>query len=343
MTERQILSSRPLLARKGLAVPAGLPHPDDASPRPRRRTELGREVSTGIPARHSEAGPAPLPCPETTSAQGMEIAPAASLLPFEFLGGAGPSFDPARLPGTEPGETLAASGAPPAAPPAAAADLPGPEAASARVDIPCANPAWRIVGNRRSAKPNGGRALTALTAALALAAVLGAGWHVHRAGWLDFGTLVVEVTDLPNATVAEMTPAETSAAPQNMFQRAAPAGTRMPDAPEQAPPSVDVARVEPDGAAVLAGRAAPGAELILLDNGTPIGTVTADASGEWVFVPVSPLRAGAHQFGLVVKTVQGRVTLPAVENGGPDAEGLAPKDTEPDSAGSEQRSKALSE
>lgn len=127
------------------------------------------------------------------------------------------------------GAVVRRTGAPPAAPPAAAADLPEPEAASARVDIPYANPAWRIVGNRRSAKPNGGGALTALTAALALAAVLGAGWHVHRAGWLDFGTLVVEVTDLPNGTVAEMTPAETSAAPQSTVQRAAPAGTRMPD------------------------------------------------------------------------------------------------------------------
>jgi hypothetical protein len=71
--------------------------------------------------------------------------------------------------------------------------------------------------------------------------------------------------------------------------------------------------IESDGAAVIAGRAAPGAELILLDNGTPIGTVTADAYGEWVFIPASPLPSGAHDFGLVIKEVQGGVRVPAAE------------------------------
>jgi hypothetical protein len=91
-------------------------------------------------------------------------------------------------------------------------------------------------------------------------------------------------------------------------------------------PSVDVVRIEPDGAAVIAGRAAPGVELIVLDNGAPIGTVTADAYGEWVLIPASLLPSGAHDFGLVIKDIRGGVSVPAA--------GQAPanQDTAPDTA-----------
>ena len=76
-------------------------------------------------------------------------------------------------------------------------------------------------------------------------------------------------------------------------------------------PTFDLIRIEPDGQAVIAGRAAPETELILLDNGQPIGTVTADWSGEWAFIPDKPLPAGDHKFSLVVSTPQGTVTVPA--------------------------------
>ncbi len=102
-------------------------------------------------------------------------------------------------------------------------------------------------------------------------------------------------------------------------------GAEADRAPETTPPSIDVVRVETDGAAVIAGRAAPGAELIVLDNGAPIGTATADAFGEWVFIPDAPLPAGAHEFGLVVKRVQGGVTLPAAGRKGPAGGAAAPR------------------
>ena len=76
-------------------------------------------------------------------------------------------------------------------------------------------------------------------------------------------------------------------------------------------PTVDVVRLEANGDAVIAGRAAPNSELIVLDKGEPIGTVKADAFGEWVFVPEVALPIGDHEFALVVKTVRESVNLPA--------------------------------
>lgn len=85
-------------------------------------------------------------------------------------------------------------------------------------------------------------------------------------------------------------------------------------APGQSPtvvPSFDLIRIEPNGDAVIAGRAEPNSELILLDNGQPIGKVTADWTGEWAFIPDQPLAQQGHEFSLVIVTPQGTVTVPA--------------------------------
>jgi hypothetical protein len=81
----------------------------------------------------------------------------------------------------------------------------------------------------------------------------------------------------------------------------------------RADPSVDVVRIDADGMAVIAGRAGPGSQLIVLDNGAPVGSVTADAFGEWVLVPEAPLPTGDHEFSLVVKGVRGSVTVPRTQ------------------------------
>ena len=55
----------------------------------------------------------------------------------------------------------------------------------------------------------------------------------------------------------------------------------------------DVARIGPDGRAVIAGRAAPSAKIVLLDGGKEIATAEADARGEWVIIVQDPpLAAG---------------------------------------------------
>jgi hypothetical protein len=114
--------------------------------------------------------------------------------------------------------------------------------------------------------------------------------------------------------------------------------------PTPVKPTVDVVRLEASGEAVIAGRAEPNSELIVLDNGKPIGTVKADKFGEWVFVPEVALPTGDHEFGLVVKTVQESVNLPAPNKlslppapapeptlKAPEPAPVAPSDAAPDS------------
>lgn len=66
-------------------------------------------------------------------------------------------------------------------------------------------------------------------------------------------------------------------------------------------PSFDVVRVNPNGDAVIAGRAAPGAEVELLDDGQLIGRAEADDRGEWVMLPNSAIEPGEHKFTLQVQ------------------------------------------
>jgi nucleoid-associated protein YgaU len=75
----------------------------------------------------------------------------------------------------------------------------------------------------------------------------------------------------------------------------------MKTAPKVAGPSLpafDVVRVDAKGNTVMAGRAAPGAAVLILDGDKEIGRVTADNNGEWVFTPDAPLPPGTRQLGL---------------------------------------------
>jgi nucleoid-associated protein YgaU len=101
-------------------------------------------------------------------------------------------------------------------------------------------------------------------------------------------------------------PSSTSPAPQaDARQGGAPQGGASPGPAPASPsgpaPSFDVVRVNPQGGAVIAGRAAPGAEVTVLDGDQPLGRVTADANGEWVLVPDAPLAPGSHQIGLAAR------------------------------------------
>jgi len=83
-------------------------------------------------------------------------------------------------------------------------------------------------------------------------------------------------------------------------------------APEPAPvaeprvPSFDVVRVEPDGTAVLAGRAEPGATVAVRDGDTVIGTVVVDSRGEWVLIPTDPLAPGGRELTVTETLPDGR-------------------------------------
>src|SRR5258708_336203 len=81
-------------------------------------------------------------------------------------------------------------------------------------------------------------------------------------------------------------------------------------APVPGAPSFDVVRVNPRGEAVIAGRAAPGAEVRVLDGDREIGRVTADRNGEWVLVPKEPLPPGSHQLTLSARGKDGATSTP---------------------------------
>jgi nucleoid-associated protein YgaU len=80
-------------------------------------------------------------------------------------------------------------------------------------------------------------------------------------------------------------------------------------APEVAVPSFDIARIGPDGRAVIAGRAQPGAKIVLLDGGKEIAKGQADANGEWVVIAQDPpLGSGQHELR-VIQHVEGRAPV----------------------------------
>jgi nucleoid-associated protein YgaU len=83
-----------------------------------------------------------------------------------------------------------------------------------------------------------------------------------------------EPPQLPAAAVAQGEPT-------------APARTPAPS-----PPSFDVVKISPSGTAVIAGRAEPGAKVVVRDGDKAIGEVTADRRGEWVLIPDQPIGPG---------------------------------------------------
>jgi len=72
----------------------------------------------------------------------------------------------------------------------------------------------------------------------------------------------------------------------------------IPALAPRATPTFDVVRVGPGGTAVIAGRAEPGAQVIVREGGQPIGEAKADSRGEWVLVPAAPLAPGGRELTL---------------------------------------------
>lgn len=184
------------------------------------------------------------------------------------------------------------------------------------------------------ARPRGGMSVGALVAAgaavIAVAAIGVAAVLFYAFGPQPRGEATVAqapAVAAPAETAADQpqsVPAEQEPAPQDRAgaddegeTSAAPADEPSADAAEPeaadedgALPSFDLVRVEPDGAAVIAGRAAPYAELILLHNGEPIGKATADWAGEWAFVTDRPFAAERHTITILVNDPDAEITLP---------------------------------
>ena len=75
-----------------------------------------------------------------------------------------------------------------------------------------------------------------------------------------------------------------------------------------ADPAFDVVRVNPEGNAVIAGRASPKSEVTVYAGEDVVGTVKADDRGEWVLVPEAPLESGAQTLSLRALDEEGETT-----------------------------------
>lgn len=127
------------------------------------------------------------------------------------------------------------------------------------------------------------------------------------------------VETAPLSGTASTGAASSGAAPvqQAAKPKAAEAATAQPAQPAQTPtpsarprpPSFDVVRVEPTGEAVIAGRAAPGSRVTVLDGKRVIGTVVADERGQWAIVVKRPLAPGAHELSLEARISDGTVLV----------------------------------
>jgi nucleoid-associated protein YgaU len=115
---------------------------------------------------------------------------------------------------------------------------------------------------------------------------------------------------LLDSRTAGAPPAAAATAPAELAARA---GSEEPapvaGVPDPVRPSFDIVRVERDGRAVVAGRAAPGAEVELRAGDEVIDRVRASRRGEWVAMPFEPLPAGSRELSLAARVDDGTPVL----------------------------------
>ena len=140
--------------------------------------------------------------------------------------------------------------------------------------------------------------------AVVIAAGLGVAWQVRMSEQAVLDRVTKPAAAVPQAPP----PAASSATPPAATSPAAPA-TPSPAPPAVAVPTFDIARIGPDGRAVVAGRATPGAKIVLLNGGKEIARGEADARGEWVVIAQDPpLSPGQHELR-VVQHIEGRAPV----------------------------------
>jgi len=128
--------------------------------------------------------------------------------------------------------------------------------------------------------------------------------HVRREPAVDTTAAILAPTSskpAPEQSPAPLAAAQTEA---NAVVNALIGPPRAPESNDGVP-SFDVARIEPTGEAVIAGRAAPGATVELLRNGEPHDRAVADQSGQ--FVMIAPrLPSGTYDLTLRARQPDGK-------------------------------------
>ncbi len=137
---------------------------------------------------------------------------------------------------------------------------------------------------------NGGLAASGV---IAVAAIAGAGFFFSNRS-SDSGQPqsqpVIEAAQQPIATPAPEAEPAPQAVPEAVAEPvvvAEPAPNPTP-VPAPTPPSIDEVRVEPDGFAVIAGRAEPGSKVTVLLDGVPNTEVMADTGGGFAAITLFP-------------------------------------------------------
>lgn len=133
----------------------------------------------------------------------------------------------------------------------------------------------------------------AATAVVVVAVLAGIAWMQFGGQGQEVVTPVVAVSPTAEA------PAPQPEAPAAM-ETASETVTQVPEPAEAVPaPEFDEVRREADGMTVIAGRAAPGAEVKILQNGTEIARVTADGSGKFATLAMISPDGNGHVLSLV--------------------------------------------
>src|SRR5882762_3658815 len=127
--------------------------------------------------------------------------------------------------------------------------------------------------------------LLAFVAACGIPLVL-AVQHFRREPPVDKAATAASAVSTPASSARDQGPAALAAAQAKADAVAAAlAGSSLRPDSEDGVPAFDIARIEPTGEAVIAGRAPPGATVELLRNGELHDRAVADQSGQFAMVP----------------------------------------------------------
>jgi len=150
------------------------------------------------------------------------------------------------------------------------------------------------------------RIAIALVAILTTGGIVFAIQYFHRGPPADASTAPTTTTDAkpaaPNQKQAALAAVQSAT---DALVSSLGGASPLPPQSNDGIPTFDVARVEPSGDAVIAGRAAPGATVELLRNGEPHDRAVADQSGKFVMV-VPRLPSGTYDLTLRAKQPDGK-------------------------------------
>ena len=109
----------------------------------------------------------------------------------------------------------------------------------------------------------------------------------------------------PSASPAPAAPVPAAAGAPAPAPAPLDAAAPAPKPAASAAPSFDIVRVGPRGA-VLAGRADPGATVVVVNNNATLGRAQANGRGEWVLVSATALAPGGRELSLSARNADGR-------------------------------------